>query len=348
MRRNRSCEQNVSLPWIDHAPVTPLVPIAFRAVVARSEDQGRRRVFQQVNTVFLASHLENVRRRRSLALDGSEHDGRLMGNWDGGLYAAIPTIMTLLCACMIAVALPAAVIADERDIRTSVSSAVAVSSPQKLPSAHSSVGTLIANRWAEHIAEASHRFSIPERWIRAVMIAESGGDPHALSPAGAMGLMQIMPATWSELSDRYHFGNDLYEPGANILAGAAYLREMYDRYGSTAAMLSAYNAGPGRYERYLAGDPLPAETVDYVARILPMIDSGSAIPLSIRRQSAGSETADGPLFVTPSVIESSEGKTADCHPSNRPSSIGTISDISALAPLSDGLFVPGSGTGVAE
>jgi soluble lytic murein transglycosylase-like protein len=126
--------------------------------------------------------------------------------------------------------------------------------------------------YAPHVDDAARRFAIPEAWIWAVMRAESNGDARAVSRAGAMGLMQIMPATWATIRARYALGNDPFAPRANIMAGAAYLRAMYDRYGSTAAMLAAYNAGPGRYDDYRArGRPLPAETTAYVAQIVPMI-----------------------------------------------------------------------------
>ena len=86
-----------------------------------------------------------------------------------------------------------------------------------------------------------------------------------------MGLMQIMPKTWAELRARHGLGADPYDPRDNILAGAAYIRELYDRYGAP-GFLAAYNAGPGRYERHLAtGRPLPAETQAYVATLAPMI-----------------------------------------------------------------------------
>jgi soluble lytic murein transglycosylase-like protein len=75
-----------------------------------------------------------------------------------------------------------------------------------------------------------------------------------------MGLMQIMPETWATLRLRYGLGADPFDPHDNILAGAAYLRELHDRYGSP-GFLAAYNAGPARYEDHLAtGQPLPAET----------------------------------------------------------------------------------------
>ncbi len=370
MPRNRSCLSFSALPWIDHAPVTPLDPIAYQAADARREGQGRRRVFQQANSSFSVSRLENVCRRRSLALDHSEQDGRMMGNRSGGLYAAIPTIMTLLCACVIAIILPAAAIADERDIGTPSSSAIAVSSTQKLPFARSSVGTPITNLWAEHIAEASHRFAIPERWIRAVIIAESDGNPHALSRVGAMGLMQIMPATWEELRNRHGLGGDPYDPRENILAGAAYLSELHDLYGSS-GFLAAYNAGPGRYEKHLiTGDPLPAETRAYLAKIIPMIDMNSALSPPTRRQLIDEEpaanvifavttnsnsldvnrtsAAHSAIFIARTTVTSGDKQSADDHPSYRPSNSSTITDLSALAPPSDGLFIPRPRHGVVE
>lgn len=124
------------------------------------------------------------------------------------------------------------------------------------------------------IDEASRRFDIPPAWVRGVMRFESGGrtmlDGRPItSPAGAMGLMQVMPATFAELSNRYGLGSDPYEPRANIFAGAAYLREMYDRFGP-AHFLAAYNAGPGRVDEHLrTGRPLPGETQRYVQALAP-------------------------------------------------------------------------------
>jgi soluble lytic murein transglycosylase-like protein len=133
------------------------------------------------------------------------------------------------------------------------------------------VATNPVNPYAGYIAEASRRFGIPESWIRAVMRVESRGQVKAVSPKGAIGLMQIMPDTWAGLRLRYRLGRNPRDPHDNILAGAAYLREMHDRYGA-AGFLAAYNAGPGRYAEYLAtGRPLPAETLAYVAALAPLI-----------------------------------------------------------------------------
>ncbi len=91
--------------------------------------------------------------------------------------------------------------------------------------------------------------------------------PHR-APA-RMGLMQLMPATWATMRTCYRLGPDPYAPRDNILAGTAYLREMYDRYGSP-AFLAPYNAGPGRLDEHLReGRPLPAETQRYLAVIGP-------------------------------------------------------------------------------
>src|SRR5258705_1114954 len=99
-----------------------------------------------------------------------------------------------------------------------------------------------------------------------------GGDERAISPKGALGPMQIMPRTWVELSVRYRLGIDPFDPHDNILAGAAYLREMHDRFGSP-GFLAAYNAGPERYERHLGtGRSLASETQAYVAALAPVLD----------------------------------------------------------------------------
>ena len=130
--------------------------------------------------------------------------------------------------------------------------------------------------WGPYIREASKRFDVPDLWIRSVMRVESGGNEYQngqliTSGAGAMGLMQVMPETYDELRSRYSLGDDPFDPHDNILAGTAYLREMYDIYGSP-GFLAAYNAGPNRLDDYLSNNrPLPDETRRYVAMIGPNI-----------------------------------------------------------------------------
>ncbi len=130
------------------------------------------------------------------------------------------------------------------------------------------------DQWEALIAESSRRFGVPESWIRSVMRAESGGltmldGRPIISRAGAMGLMQVMPDTYDEMRRHHGLGADPYDPHDNVLAGAAYLREMYDRYGYP-GFLAAYNAGPERYDDYLMrGRALPQETLGYLAAISP-------------------------------------------------------------------------------
>ncbi|GAN60350.1 hypothetical protein ACI01nite_06560 [Acetobacter cibinongensis] len=126
--------------------------------------------------------------------------------------------------------------------------------------------------WGPYIQEAAKRFDVPEVWVRAVMQQESGGrlfhnGSFVTSAPGAMGLMQLMPPTYDEMRAAYNLGSDAYEPHDNIMAGTAYLRQMYDTYGSP-GFLAAYNAGPGRLEDFITRNRiLPRETRNYVAAI---------------------------------------------------------------------------------
>jgi hypothetical protein len=153
--------------------------------------------------------------------------------------------------------------------------------------------------WGPYIREAAARFSVPERWIRAVMHQESGGHAYLngqpiTSDAGAAGLMQVMPATYAELRAQYNLGDDPYNPHDNIIAGTAYIREMYDKYGSP-AFLAAYNAGPMRVEDYLAGRAsLPNETVNYLASVAPHLGTEVAMsgPLAVYAQNGAPYAPD--------------------------------------------------------
>jgi soluble lytic murein transglycosylase-like protein len=202
---------------------------------------------------------------------------------------------------------------------------------------HQDVATA-ANPIATVVAEASQRFGIPASWIRAVIQAESFGDVRALSPKGAMGLMQIMPESWATLRSRYGLGDDPFDARDNILAGAAYLRELLDRYGSP-GFLAAYNAGPARYEDHLAtGRALPAETQAYVAALAPMIGGGTIDDATVVNAVVRSWT-EAPLFVV-----SAESTAAKSPPSSNSRSGQRSTDIPAqdwtgLAPQSLGLFI---------
>lgn len=201
-----------------------------------------------------------------------------------------------------------------------------------------------ADPHAAHIAEAAQRFGIPAAWIRAVMRVESANDVRAISPKGAMGLMQIMPPTWADLRARHRLGGDPYDPRDNILAGAAYLRELHDRYGSP-GFLAAYNAGPGRYEEHLADRPLPAETRAYVATLAPQID-GDEITAPVAVVSADPRSwTRAPLFVAQAERTASADPVQPDAQSGDTSGATPVRDLSAIVPQPGGLFVARPETG---
>ncbi|XSC48255.1 lytic transglycosylase domain-containing protein [Bradyrhizobium sp. RDT10] len=170
------------------------------------------------------------------------------------------------------------------------------------------------------------------------MQVESGGNAQAASPKGALGLMQIMPRTWVELSVRYDLGIDPFDPHDNITAGTAYLREMLDRFGSE-GFLAAYNAGPKRYEQHLVtGRPLPDETQLYVAKLAPLIGNEQRERgTSGRRQSVEWHLA--PMFVQRSVGSSSNALSTSTKRSVNRSKDRPKADAPALVPRARGLFV---------
>jgi hypothetical protein len=195
------------------------------------------------------------------------------------------------------------------------------------------------------IYEASRRFTLPVLWIRSVMQVESGANARALSSKGAIGLMQIMPETYTTLRQAYDLGADPYEPRDNIMAGAAYMREMLNLYG-TSGFLAAYNAGPARYDEHLAtGEPLPEETQIYLSRLAPL--------LSGARDHDTFETANYSDWMTASLfigdrtmshsatISQNMGgfSNAHTHASQRLLAPNEHATIAALAPQSDGLFI---------
>jgi hypothetical protein len=195
------------------------------------------------------------------------------------------------------------------------------------------------------VDEASRRFSIPALWIRSVMHVESGGDANALSPKGAMGLMQIMPETYMGLRQELGLGADPYQPRDNIMAAAAYLREMLDLYG-TSGFLAAYNAGPTRYEEHLeTGEPLPEETQIYLSRLAPLLSGAQVSSISATANPVTWMTA--PLFIDDKMtghsvaVRHDDGgfPNANPQPNQQPINATTSTDIAALAPQSGGLFI---------
>lgn len=203
-----------------------------------------------------------------------------------------------------------------------------------------SLATDEATSFGAHIDAASRRFRIPATWIRHVMRVESAHDMRAVSSAGAMGLMQIMPETWLELRARYGLGDDPFDPRDNILAGTAYLREMYDRYGNVSAMLAAYNAGPKRYDEFLAGTrALPAETRAYVGTIAPLLGAEPPAFTTVSVPADPLAWMSAPLFV---MRSDGAQRATDMHRDGQADDVANahgaqVSD--ALSTRSPGLFV---------
>jgi hypothetical protein len=282
MLRLRFSGPSASNPLIDRAPVKPFDPIACQAATARSEGQGRPDACPSFRMFMAPRFATSKSGRRSLALDGSEHGGPLQAGRDRSACAIICRGIAALSASVM-VALPA-------------STACAEPSAHRERSAHSGSVISSSDPWSAYIREAARRFAISERLLRAVMHVESVGDVHALSSKGAMGLMQIMPPTWEELRTRYRLGDDPYQPRDNIFAGAAYLREMLDRFGRN-GFLAAYNAGPARYQEHLVtGRPVPHETIDYVRKLAPLINGSAPIPIRARQGAGRASTLDSTIF----------------------------------------------------
>lgn len=203
----------------------------------------------------------------------------------------------------------------------------------------------VGDSYAAHIAEAARRFGIPATWIRAVMRIESRGDRRAVSPKGALGLMQLMPETWANMRIRYGLGRDPFDPHDNILAGAAFLRQLHDRYGSP-GFLAAYNAGPGRYEDYRDRHrPLPAETIAYVAAIVPFVDAERTTAPLLLASSEPFSWTQAPLFVVRADSPPTTMPAASARPARDTPVAVPVRDLSAIAPQSDGLFVALSTSG---
>lgn len=222
-----------------------------------------------------------------------------------------------------------------RNVRFAIIAAVSLAAPFPLPAYPEPVSaavTQMADRWQSYIDEAAARFNVPASWIRAVIRAESKGDPKAVSPKGAIGLMQLMPHTYAQLRIRFGLGDDPTDPHDNIIAGTAYLRDLYERFGP-AGFIAAYNAGPQRYEDHLAtGRPLPDETLAYVAELTRLLVDRFSVNDRIVANDRASRQQSFSLFVAQLSSQSTAGYSLFAH-NERAAALST------LVPLSGGLFV---------
>jgi hypothetical protein len=137
----------------------------------------------------------------------------------------------------------------------------------------------------------------------------------------------------------------VFDPRDNILAGAAYLREMYDRFGSP-GFLAAYNAGPARYAEHLAtGRPLPRETRAYMATLAPLIGESSAAPLQAEAPVRTADWRAAPLFVARVDRRLADGSTVNKPAAERPSRRAPNSDAQPSNNSPNGLFVRSAAEG---
>jgi soluble lytic murein transglycosylase-like protein len=119
--------------------------------------------------------------------------------------------------------------------------------------------------YIDHVREAAKLYSLPIELVAAVMRIESGGNPNAVSIAGAMGLMQLMPGTADDMGV-----DDPYDPRKNLFGGARYLRILINMYdGSVAKALAAYHAGSATVEKYGGIPPYP-DTRKYITEVIKL------------------------------------------------------------------------------
>lgn len=160
-----------------------------------------------------------------------------------------------------------ALVGDLRSQATSVLSlrdATAARTFRVVRSRENFIGSAGLARFERYIVEAARWHRVDPALVKAIILAESAGDPLAVSPRNARGLMQLLPSTGREMGARR--SQDLFDPRTNIFLGTKYLSQLLVEFnGDVARALAAYNAGPGLlYD----GRLLPAETRAYVPRVL--------------------------------------------------------------------------------
>lgn len=127
------------------------------------------------------------------------------------------------------------------------------------------VHTLYPKRYSELIESSCAEFGVDESLVYAIIHTESGFDPAACSPVGALGLMQIMPETFEWLQSRMPSEaklteHDLYRPEVNIRYGVYYVSRLRDMFGSDTLVIAAYHAGQGSVRKWLSESEISAES----------------------------------------------------------------------------------------
>ena len=159
----------------------------------------------------------------------------------------------------------------------------------------------VRGKWAPLISEMSERFGVDEHLVTAVIARESAGNPRAISPKGAKGLMQLMDGTAREMGVNYSFS-----PAENIMGGVKYLRNMLKMFdGDEVLALASYNAGPGAVKRF-GGIPPYKETQEYVKAVLDLRARAAAAA-----QTPVNKDADTEIAGNLNTNENSAAKSAD-------------------------------------
>lgn len=202
---------------------------------------------------------------------------------------------------------------------------------------------------------AGQLYGLPPKIMSALVWQESRANPSAISSAGAIGLAQLMPGTARDL------GVNPYDPWENVLGGAKYLRQQWDRFGSWPLALAAYNAGPGNVLTY-GGIPPFKQTVDYVEKVLGMYFTLVPVPASPAPVTARA-AAPRPAPVTATVAAAPQATAPKTPartttqppppPANRPAPVAAAVNVGTPAPSWSMRFVtasvpatPGSGPGL--